>query len=123
VPVMYAGCGGSLFTQFGENAKKNGYYRNDITIHAATMVNPKLKDKIQSFRVFKATTDCKGDGWTSLPGLSGTYSAGEDSGVRTTSFDRTVTVRGQKKTIGCSINMSVRVNLQDELTYGGGSGG
>ncbi|MCJ7478684.1 MAG: hypothetical protein MUP63_00710 [Candidatus Nanohaloarchaeota archaeon QJJ-7] len=122
VPVMYADCGGSLFTGFDELARQGDQYRKDITISAGANLNPDLSDRAESFRIFEAQTDCTGEGTKHLTDLEGTYDVeGGEAQIQPEDFEREVTVEGDKKTIGCSMNMSIRVNLENTVKYAEGS--
>ncbi len=116
VPVMYADCGGVLFSRFSADAG----YTGDIPIQVAATVNDNVRERVsdKGFKIISANTNC-GDG--SLDGLTGKwYNRREEGGFQVDPVTITrsdVTVDGERMTIGCRVSMDVQVRLQDTTTF------
>lgn len=143
VPVMYADCAGPLFNMFGEEVRQNGAYTNTITIFASAVINDKLEDNIapKGFKIKSATTNCGTP--TNImknlpPPKAFNQLAQQTSGASASGYQgdwyprnatkvleldpvevkREVTIEGQRKSIGCSLSMDIRVALQKQTVIG-----
>lgn len=132
VPVMYTDCGGSLFSAFEPDENPP---QHDVEILASATVNKEFKEQLakKGFKIKKASTDCSGnvehlagrgdrsadrtfkDGWYKRD--NGVFSVNPVAVVR-----ESVQVEGQRKTIGCKLNMTLRAQLKTTTEFHTGAG-
>ncbi|MDY6769187.1 MAG: hypothetical protein SVW02_03725 [Candidatus Nanohaloarchaea archaeon] len=116
-PVMYADCAASLFRKFGESGSGTVEITIGATVNRDSNVASLLKEE-GGVKITRATTDCggsttslEGKGWDNIPQ---SFSKTEGVGwiIDPAQVKRSVTIEGDRQTIGCQTDMSFRLTLQ-----------
>lgn len=120
VPVMYTDCGISLFRDIQQGVETTV----PITVSANINEESEVIDSLASFTIDGAETTCHGGTgtrdlggltgrlWTDREGVGWTSGSGD-----TVVIDRSVTVEGQRQTIGCRTSMNLSISMLDQTVY------
>lgn len=114
IPVMYADCGGALFSRFSGGPGATA----EVPIRASATVNQQVEDQIadSGFKIADVSQTCDDSADISFKPESGNefYTRHPDGGFRVPPerISREVTVEGDSKTVGCELSMTLRANIQ-----------
>lgn len=118
VPVMYTECGIELFQGTEAGEPKTVEITGGVNIDSGSR-GARYLDEENGFTIRSVENTCSDEEFGYLEGLTFTKEPGvgwtvEGGGV-TSTVQRTVTVEGQRQSIGCSISMGLHINLEQSI--------